>query len=53
MKFAVIGGTGLIGSRVVENLNAAGHKPYRTPCPQAWTSSLARGWRRPWRAPTS
>lgn len=25
MKIAVIGGTGLIGSRVVENLNAAGH----------------------------
>ena len=24
--FAVIGGTGLIGSRVVENLNAAGHQ---------------------------
>jgi uncharacterized protein YbjT (DUF2867 family) len=30
MKIAVIGGTGLIGSRVVENLNAAGHQavPY-------------------------
>ncbi|CAM03812.1 uncharacterized protein YbjT (DUF2867 family) [Saccharopolyspora erythraea NRRL 2338] len=26
MKFAVIGGTGRIGSRVVENLNAAGHQ---------------------------
>jgi uncharacterized protein YbjT (DUF2867 family) len=26
MKFAVIGGTGLIGSRVIENLNAAGHQ---------------------------
>jgi uncharacterized protein YbjT (DUF2867 family) len=26
MKFAVIGGTGLIGSRVVQNLNAAGHQ---------------------------
>lgn len=26
MKFAVIGGTGLIGSQVVENLNAAGHR---------------------------
>jgi uncharacterized protein YbjT (DUF2867 family) len=26
MRFAVIGGTGLIGSRVVENLNAAGHQ---------------------------
>ncbi|WP_189189738.1 SDR family oxidoreductase [Streptomyces albiflavescens] len=26
MKFAVIGGTGLIGSRVVENLDAAGHQ---------------------------
>lgn len=26
MKFAVIGGSGLIGSRVVENLNAAGHR---------------------------
>ncbi|MFD5074362.1 SDR family oxidoreductase [Streptomyces sp. NPDC058371] len=26
MKFAVIGGTGLIGSKVVENLNAAGHE---------------------------
>ncbi|MDR6975044.1 uncharacterized protein YbjT (DUF2867 family) [Streptomyces sp. 3330] len=25
MKFAVIGGTGLIGSQVVENLNGAGH----------------------------
>jgi uncharacterized protein YbjT (DUF2867 family) len=25
MKFAVIGGTGLIGSQVVQNLNAAGH----------------------------
>ncbi|MEV4435847.1 SDR family oxidoreductase [Streptomyces sp. NPDC049585] len=25
MEFAVIGGTGLIGSRVVENLNGAGH----------------------------
>ena len=30
MKFAVIGGTGLIGSQVVKNLNAAGHEavPY-------------------------
>jgi uncharacterized protein YbjT (DUF2867 family) len=30
MKFAVIGGTGLIGSQVVQNLNAAGHSavPY-------------------------
>ncbi|MFF4158343.1 SDR family oxidoreductase [Streptomyces sp. NPDC001678] len=26
MKFAVIGGTGLIGSQVVENLNSAGHE---------------------------
>lgn len=26
MKFAVIGGTGLIGSKVVQNLNAAGHQ---------------------------
>lgn len=26
MKFAVIGGTGLIGSQVVKNLNAAGHR---------------------------
>ncbi len=26
MKFAVIGGTGLIGSRVVKKLNAAGHE---------------------------
>jgi len=26
MKFAVIGGTGLIGSQVVQNLNAAGHE---------------------------
>ncbi|BDM74411.1 LysR family transcriptional regulator (plasmid) [Streptomyces nigrescens] len=26
MKCAVVGGTGLIGSRVVENLNAAGHQ---------------------------
>ncbi|UCM88726.1 SDR family oxidoreductase [Streptomyces marincola] len=26
MKFAVIGGTGLIGSQVVDNLNAAGHE---------------------------
>ncbi|MFD7287090.1 SDR family oxidoreductase [Streptomyces sp. NPDC059863] len=26
MKFAVIGGTGLIGSRVVKDLNAAGHE---------------------------
>ncbi|OAH13746.1 SDR family oxidoreductase [Streptomyces jeddahensis] len=26
MKFAVIGGTGLIGSKVVEKLNAAGHE---------------------------
>ncbi|MEU6070092.1 NAD(P)H-binding protein [Streptomyces sp. NPDC047082] len=26
MKFAVIGGTGLIGSRVVQNLDAAGHQ---------------------------
>ncbi|MCL7378283.1 SDR family oxidoreductase [Streptomyces sp. 35G-GA-8] len=26
MKFAVIGGTGLIGSRVVKDLNAAGHQ---------------------------
>lgn len=35
MKFAVIGGTGLIGSRVVQNLNAAGH--------QAIPHSLATG----------
>lgn len=26
MKFAVIGGTGLIGSQVVRDLNAAGHE---------------------------
>ncbi|MGP4004826.1 SDR family oxidoreductase, partial [Streptomyces sp. 8N706] len=26
MKFAVIGGTGLIGSQVVKNLNVAGHE---------------------------
>ncbi|RAY14723.1 LysR family transcriptional regulator [Actinomadura craniellae] len=26
MKFAIIGGTGLIGSQVVQNLNAAGHE---------------------------
>ncbi|KRE52437.1 LysR family transcriptional regulator [Arthrobacter sp. Soil736] len=26
MKFAIIGGTGLIGSQVVKNLNAAGHQ---------------------------
>lgn len=26
MKFAVIGGTGLIGSQVVKNLKAAGHE---------------------------
>ena len=26
MKFAVIGGTGLIGSQVVQDLNAAGHE---------------------------
>ncbi|MFD3480122.1 LysR family transcriptional regulator, partial [Streptomyces sp. NPDC058695] len=26
MKFAVIGGTGLIGSQVVKDLNAAGHQ---------------------------
>lgn len=26
MKFAVMGGTGLIGSRVIENLNAGGHQ---------------------------
>lgn len=26
MKFAVIGGTGLIGSQVVKKLNAAGHE---------------------------
>lgn len=26
MKFAIIGGTGLIGSQVVQNLNAAGHQ---------------------------
>ena len=26
MKFAVIGGTGLIGSQVVQNLNGAGHE---------------------------
>lgn len=26
MKIAVIGGTGLIGSQVVKNLNAAGHE---------------------------
>lgn len=35
MKFAVIGGTGLIGSRVVQNLTAAGH--------QAIPHSLATG----------
>ncbi len=35
MKFAVIGGTGLIGSRVVQDLNAAGH--------QAIPHSLATG----------
>jgi nucleoside-diphosphate-sugar epimerase len=40
MKIAVIGGTGLIGSRVVKILNASGH--CRTRRPPARTCSVGR-----------
>ncbi|MFI9103363.1 SDR family oxidoreductase [Streptomyces fildesensis] len=41
MKFAVIGGTGLIGSQVVKNLNAAGHEA--VPHSQASGSDVISG----------
>lgn len=53
MKFAVIGGTGLIGSQVVKKLNAAGHQAV----PHAQSTGVdvisGRGWTRRWRGPMS
>lgn len=41
MKIAVIGGTGLIGSKVVRNLNAAGHEA--VPCSQSTGVDIIAG----------
>ncbi|MFI0774580.1 SDR family oxidoreductase [Streptomyces sp. NPDC021212] len=41
MKIAVIGGTGLIGSKVVKNLNAAGHEA--VPCSQSTGVDIIAG----------
>jgi hypothetical protein len=53
MKFAVIGGTGLIGLRVVDNLNAAGHQALPHSLSTGVDIITGHGYRRPWRAPTS
>ena len=53
MKFAVIGGTGLIGSRVVENLNAAGHQAIPHSLATGVDIITGQGLETPWRAPTS
>lgn len=46
MKFAVIGGTGLIGSKVVEKLRADGHEA--VPCSKSTGVDVisGKGWRR-------
>ena len=44
MKIVVIGGTGLIGSRVVQNFASRGMKPSRPRPAPASTPSPARGW---------
>ncbi|MFF7652988.1 SDR family oxidoreductase [Streptomyces sp. NPDC007983] len=41
MKIAVVGGTGLIGSKVVKNLNAAGHEA--VPCSQSTGVDIITG----------
>ena len=45
MKIAVMGGTGLIGSQVVEILNVGGTRRCRTRRPAAWTCSADGDWR--------
>jgi uncharacterized protein YbjT (DUF2867 family) len=36
MKLTLIGGTGLIGSQVIQKLTAAGHQAIPRHCPPAW-----------------
>ena len=48
MKIVVIGGTGLIGSKVVEKLKQKGHEAIAA-APNT-TRSQARGSKRPWPA---
>ncbi|WP_445190351.1 hypothetical protein ACTXG6_09680 [Pseudonocardia sp. Cha107L01] len=52
MKFAVIGGTGLIGSQVVQDLNAAGHEAVPHGLSPGSTFSLVKAWMRRWPART-
>jgi hypothetical protein len=48
MKIVIIGGTGLIGSKVVEKLKQKGHEAIAAA--RAPTPSPARGSKRPWTA---
>lgn len=53
MKIAVIGGTGLIGSQVVENLNAAGHEAVPHSLSTGVDVVSGQGWTGRSREPTS
>ena len=44
MKIVVIGGSGLIGSKVVHNLGQEGHEVVARPRQRASTLSPALGW---------
>ena len=52
MKIVVIGGSGLIGSKLVAHLGARATRRCRPPRPRASTPSPARGSPRRWPAPT-
>jgi uncharacterized protein YbjT (DUF2867 family) len=49
MKIVVIGGTGLIGSKVIEKLEQKGHEAIAA-APNTGAPSPARGSKRPWPA---
>jgi len=52
MKLVVIGGTGRIGSQVVQKLKAAGHEAIAA-APETGVDLLTvRAWTRHWRTPT-
>lgn len=53
MKFAVIGGTGLVGLQVVKNLIAAGHEAASHSQSTGVDVSAGRDWTRRWRVPMS
>ena len=53
MKLTVIGGTGLIGSQVVQKLTAAGHEAVPAAPSTGVDLITGRAWTRHWRAPRS